>query len=235
VIVAPDLPGGPPLSRFRLQMAAAALRLYVFALSGAFGLALTVSAYSEVLRSTWLGVVLAVILGLCVLKFRRLILYREFSLYMYFFIYMIISLLWTRDLDLAVNTLFPALNCVLVFLIFGALANMRDWRPALVGILCGFLAGITLYTITQGFPFSRPEEFSYNAIAGMYLFGLFITLLYACLRGPKLVLLPIAVVVLLHIVATTSIKTNLGILLGVMAASVIYFRRAPPSAAMWLL
>src|SRR6185312_7481646 len=101
-----------------------------------------------------------------------------------------------------VNTLFPAFNCILVFLIFGALANYRDWRVILSGVLCGFLLGSAYYTLTQGFPFSYPEEFSYNAIAGMYLFGLFIALLYTCLKGPKLVLLPIAVVVMLHIVAT---------------------------------
>jgi hypothetical protein len=79
--------------------------------------------------------------------------------------------------------------------------------------------------LTQGFPFSYPEEFSYNAIAGMYLFGLFVALMYMCLKGSKLILLPISAVVMLHIVATTSIKTNLGVALGVLGASLIYFRQ----------
>ncbi len=58
----------------------------------------------------------------------------------------------------------------------------------------------------------------------MYLFGLFVTLMYACFRRSTAVLLAIAVVIMLHIVATTSIKTNLGIVLGFVAGGIMYFR-----------
>jgi O-antigen ligase len=106
---------------------------------------------------------------------------------------------------------------------FGSLIGFHNVSTALAGALCGFVACAALYTVTQGFPFSYPDEFSYNAIAGMYLFGLFITLMYSCFRRPSIILAALAIVIMLHIVATTSIKTNLGIALGLVAAGIMYF------------
>jgi O-antigen ligase len=121
------------------------------------------------------------------------------------------------------NTLLPAVNCILVMIFFGSLMSFHNVPTALAGALCGFMACAALYTITEGFPFSYPEEFSYNAIAGMYLFGLFITLMYSCFRrSNSFVLTGIAIVIMAHIVATTSIKTNLGIAIGLVAAAIMY-------------
>jgi hypothetical protein len=81
-----------------------------------------------------------------------------------------------------------------------------------------------LYAAVSGFPLVYPTGFSYNAIAGMYLMGLFAALLLACYSRSVGPLLAVAGVLMLLIVATTSIKTNLGIALGVAAASVTYAR-----------
>jgi hypothetical protein len=87
------------------------------------------------------------------------------------------------------------------------------------------LTGAGVYTVSTGFPFVRPLEFSYNAIAGMYLFGLFISLLLVCHRFGKGLSLFVGFTFFLLVVATTSIKTNLGILLGVVGAGIVYFKQ----------
>jgi O-antigen ligase len=94
----------------------------------------------------------------------------------------------------------------------------------LQGILGGFLIGAVIYTRTSGFPFSYPEDFSYNTIAGMYLFGLFMTAAYGWHRRSRVLPMLIGLVLMLLIAATTSIKTNLGVLLGAVAAGVLSFR-----------
>jgi O-antigen ligase len=137
---------------------------------------------------------------------------------------MLIELFWTADLSLVSNTLVPALNFLLVLVLFGSLVTYHDAGTVLQGMSGGFLVGAILYTSTTGFPFAYPPDFSYNAIATMYTFGLFITLLYGCFRKSK-VLIPIAGLTLLaHVVATTSIKANLGIMLGVTVAGLVYSR-----------
>ena len=87
----------------------------------------------------------------------------------------------------------------------------------------GFLSGAASYTVRTGFPFALPEDFSYNAIAGMYLFGLLSILLWGWYTRQRLLCLLMAIVTMSLIAATTSIKTNLGVLLGASTAAVIYF------------
>jgi O-antigen ligase len=201
----------------------ATARLCTFLLAATAGFTLTLSAYLEEFRATHVGAVLLVLNTLHLVWHSRFIWRREFTLYAYFVGYMLISLLWTRDVDLAMNTLVPAINCILAMIFFGSLIRYNNVPTALVGTLCGFVVGAALYTLTQGFPFSYPEVFSYNAIASMYLFGLFITLMCSCFRRSNGLFLAIAVVIMLHIVATTSIKTNIGIVLGLIAAGIMYF------------
>src|SRR5262249_50970112 len=149
---------------------------------------------------------------------------REFTLYGVLFCYAFVSLLWAPNALVAMNTLIPALNFLLILVLFGSLLSFHDLRAVLLGILCGFLLGSALYTFTEGFPFVYPDGFSYNAIAGMYLFGLIMTLVWGWHSRWRLLTLPIALILLMHIAATTSIKTNLGVLLGTGAAAVVYFR-----------
>jgi O-antigen ligase len=200
----------------------AATRLCTFLLAAGASFTLTLSAYLEAFRATHVGAVLLGLIALHLLWHRRVIWPREFSIYACLVGYMFITLLWARDVDLAMNTLVPAANFVFVMIFFGSLIGFHNVRAVLVGALFGFMVGAALYTVTQGFPFSYPDQFSYNAIAGMYLFGLFIALMCSCFKRSYVLLPVIAAVIMLHIVATTSIKANLGIVLGLIAAGIMY-------------
>jgi O-antigen ligase len=94
----------------------------------------------------------------------------------------------------------------------------------LAGMFAGFIAAAILYTLTSGFPFSYPEDFSYNTIASMYLIGLFITLTFGAYIRSTVLPASVGAVLLVLIAATTSIKTNLGIGLGVIGAGLLYFK-----------
>jgi hypothetical protein len=119
----------------------------------------------------------------------------------------------------------PAINFILIMIVFGSLITFHNIPSVLAGALCGFAVGAALYTLTVGFPLTYPKEFSYNAIASMYLYGLFVALMYSCFRrSSSLILMAIAIVIMMHIVATTSIKANLGVALGLVAAGMMYFR-----------
>jgi len=196
---------------------------------GSFGLAaiaafaLTVNAHVESFHAARLGVVLAGVLLLHLIRFPRVAFVRETLIYSSFLAYMLLELLWTADLLLAMNTLVPAANFAILLILFGSLVAFHDLKAVLAGTVCGFLFGAAIYTSVAGFPFRYPAEFSYNAIAGMYLFGLIATLLLASFGRWKRLLLVVAALIAVHIVGTTSIKTNLGILLGATAAAVIHF------------
>jgi O-antigen ligase len=60
-------------------------------------------------------------------------------------------------------------------------------------------------------------------MAAMYFFGLFVTLLIACFQRSKWWLYIIGLIFACLILATTSIKTNLGVFLGAVSAFVVYF------------
>ena len=183
---------------------------------------MALNAYLDEFRATHVAVILLALIALHLAWHSRFTWRREFAIYAYFVGYMFVALLWTRDTELAMNTLLPASNCLLGMVLFGSLISFHCKPAVLAGALSGFAGSSALYTVTQGFPFSYPENFSYNAIAGMYLFGLFITLMYSCFKRSNSILLAVAVVIMLHIVATTSIKTNLGIVLGFIAAGIMY-------------
>ncbi|HVC02271.1 MAG TPA: hypothetical protein VND80_08715 [Steroidobacteraceae bacterium] len=187
-------------------------------------IALGLSAYSNYFRATHVSAIFAVLLGMHMLRYSRIFWCREFSLYAGFFGYMMLALLWTRDTALAANTLVPAFGCLIVMILLGSLVRFHDLPSIFAGAFYGFVAAAAFYTLTRGFPLSYPRKFSYNAIAEMYLFGLFVVILYGGCKQRGGFLVFISIVVLLHIVATTSIKTNLGILLGGFATTVMYFR-----------
>lgn len=202
----------------------ATARVCTFLMTAVASFAMALNTYLDEFRATRVAVVLVVLIASHLAWHARLVWRREFAIYAYFVGYMFVSLLWTRDTELAMNTMVPAMNCIFTMVLFGSLITFHYKPAVLAGALCGFAGGSALYTATQGFPFSYPQNFSYNAIAGMYLFGLFIALMYSCFKRSNAVLLAIAVVIMLHIVATTSIKTNLGIALGFFAAGIMYRR-----------
>jgi hypothetical protein len=196
-----------------------------FLMSAIAAIALLASNFIESFNPARLGAVLIVLLALHLLRSPRLFFSRELYIYGAFAGYMLVSLLWTNDVVLATNSLLPTLDCVLILLLIGALVTYHSLRAVLAGLLAGFLACAVFYDISQGFPFSRPDDFSYNAIAGMFLFGLFMTLMFAWATRMRILPLALSLIIMVHIAATTSIKTNLGVALGATAACLVYFRQ----------
>jgi hypothetical protein len=195
-----------------------------FALSAAAGLAVTMNAAAGTSHPMRLAIILLLLLGVHLLLVRKLLITREFKIYLAFLGYMFLSLFWTENIRLAMDTLTLALICELIVLLFGALAAYHDHRPVFTGMLAGFLLGALFYTRSTGFPFSYPDDFSYNTIAGMYLFGLVSTIMFGWFTRRIVLPIAISVVLLLLVAATTSIKTNLGIALGGGMAGLFYMR-----------
>jgi hypothetical protein len=196
--------------------------VFSFVLSAAAALAPMLVTIFESFSWVRLGAILALLIAVHLMTCPRLVLMRELVLYAIFFVYMSISSLWTPDVVVGVNTLFPAADFVLLMILYAALVAYHNVRSVLLGTLAGFLIGALLYTVTSGFPFSLPEDFSYNAVAGMYLFGLCSTLFYAWYTRSRFLPLALSLVMMLQIAATTSIKTNLGIVLGAAAGALFY-------------
>jgi O-antigen ligase len=177
---------------------------------------------------TWarLFPLLVALLGLHCLLCPRLFFCREFAFYAVFLAYLFLSLLWTPDGPLAFNTLFPAADFLLLMILAGSLLTFHDVRAVMFGAFVGFWIGAAVYTLATGFPFAYPHGFSYNAVAAMYIFGLLVTLILGWASGSRAFTLFFALLLFGHIVATTSIKANLGIALGVTAAMLFYFRQS---------
>jgi hypothetical protein len=188
-------------------------------------IALIMNIIFEYFHSARLGVFLVVSLFLHMLRYSRFVVYREGIIYITFVGYMFVSILWTENVELATNTLDPALNCILIYILFSAFVAFHDLNAVLLGGLSGFLIGAIFYTLSQGFPFVEPEVFSYNSIAGIYFIGLYLILLYGWHKGSKVLVTALSFIVILHIVATASIKFNLGIPTAALVTSIVYHRQ----------
>jgi hypothetical protein len=213
-----------PLSAAHAQSERIIAVISSFALAAVAMAVTLLNAFYESFSPTRLAVVLVILLAVHVLCYPRVLFTREFTVYAVFLGYMWLSILWAPDDTLALNTLVPGLNFLLLLVLFGSLATFHEVRGVLLGMLCGFVLCACLYTVTQRFPFARPADFPYNAVAGMYLLGLFAVLAWGCYVRHGFMCLLIALVIMIHIVATTSIKANLGVLLGAIAAAALYFR-----------
>jgi len=209
------------------------------ALAAVSGFAVAVSTFAvESFSPARLGAVMGVLFSMHLLRYRRFLFTREFALYVLLVCYMAIELFWTEDLKLAMNALTPAVTLAVILLHFGSLATDHDVHTVLLGTLGGLVTGAALFTAISGFPFVYPADFSYNATAGMYLLGLFVALTLSCYMRSRIPALALGAILLLLIVATTSIKTNLGILLGAATAGLVYagrFVKALPRAAVPLI
>jgi hypothetical protein len=196
-----------------------------FALSAAAALAPCLNAgLADDFNPARLSVVLVFLLVVHVLRYPKIFFCREFTVYTCFLCYMTLSTVWTPDPRIAINTLLPGLNFLVILMLFGSLVMFHHLGAVFAGILSGFFCGAGIYSVLTRFPLARPEDFSYNAIAGMYLFGLFSIFVWGWYSSRRLPCLLMAIVVMMLIAATTSIKTNLGVLLGAISAAVIYLR-----------
>jgi O-Antigen ligase len=206
----------------RVNRAFSLLSSFVFASVATFEV--TVNEYGEGSHPTGITVVLLAIILIHALIHLRMRVTREILLSIGFLSYELLSLSWTNNMKAAMIT-FPVLvNFTLVLILFSSLAAYDDVRMLLGGVFSGLLAGAALYTLTSGFPFTFPEDFSYNTIAGMYVFGLFITVIFGAYIRSTVLALSVGVVLMLLIAATTSIKSNLGVALGIIGAGVLYFK-----------
>jgi len=213
-----------PTNRPRLSQG---VRQFVtFTLSAFLALALMANAVFERFDSLRLGAAVAILIVLQTLVCPWLLLMREFVVYGAFAAYMMLSLLWAPDPLLGMNSVLPALDFVLILVLFASLLTYGGVRPTVDGAFAGLLAGAVYYTASTRFPFIYPENFPYNAAASMYLFGLFITCLWGWNRKLRLVPISVGLVLIMLIASTTSIKTNLGVLLGIVAAGITYRRRS---------
>ncbi|MGI6387355.1 MAG: O-antigen ligase family protein [Desulfomonilia bacterium] len=122
------------------------------------------------------------------------------------------------------NTLVPAINFIFVMILFGSLMKYHNQKIVLSGTFFGFIVAAMYYTISYGFPFVIPEKFSYNAVALMYLSGLFVILVMVNYARSKNMLIIISFFLAMLILATTSIKTNLGIVSGVVSGIIFSAR-----------
>jgi O-antigen ligase len=194
--------------------------------AAAFAMSANVT-FVESFTSSHLMVVFVGLIGLHVLTRPRLLFCREFALYAALVAYFGLSTLWSPgDRALADNTISPSVNVLLIMLLFGSLVAFHDVGAVLAGSLAGCVAGAATYAFVTGFPFVYPPDFSYNAVASMHLFGLFVALAFGWATRSKLVTTALALAFLAHIAATTSIKTNLGIALGTGVAGLVYFRQS---------
>jgi O-antigen ligase len=196
-------------------------------ISAALSMALVFSAtFVDQLTSSRLLVVLLALLLWHVLVCPRIRLFRELYLYAAFTGYLMVASVWAPDFVLTLNTLFPVVDFLLVIVLAGALVAYHDRKAVFFGTLIGAVSGSAVYTIVTGFPFRIPDDLPYNAIAAVYLYGFFCVLLYGCFT--RAVALPalLAIVMLLHVVVTTSIKTNLSVVLAAAAVAFCYFRQS---------
>jgi len=184
------------------------------------------TVFVDEVTTSRLAPVFSLFLVIQVLLIPRLFFCVEFILYQLFTGYMFLTMLWTPDAVLGMNTLFPAVDFVLIQIIMGSLVRFSDARAVLLGTLIGLWAGSGILTYTVGFPLVLPRELSYNGVAAIYLYGLYVALMLTCLTRRKWLLIVAALLAMAHIVATTSIKTNLGVLLGGFAAFIVYFRES---------
>jgi hypothetical protein len=199
-------------------------RAGTFVLAAVATFMLVANEYGDQSHPTLVTAELLVLLLLHTLRYLRCWVSREVLLYVGLFTYSLLSITWTEDMHVAVNTLPSMANCLLVLVLFSSLAAYHELGTLLTGMAVGFAMAAILYTLTSGFPLSYPEDFSYNTIAGMYLLGLFIITLLGAYRRWTIVPLAVASVLILLIAATTSIKTNLGVVLGIGGAMLLYFK-----------
>jgi hypothetical protein len=199
-------------------------RTATFLLAAVAIFAITVNEYGDMSHPTLVTAQLLALLLLHTVRYLRFWISREALLYVGLFAYSLLSITWTEDMHVALNTLPSMTNFFLVLVLFSSLAAYHELGVLLAGMGVGLAAAAILYTLTSGFPLSYPEDFSYNTIAGMYLCGLFIFTVLGAYRRWTVVPLAAAAILLPLIAATTSIKTNLGVVLGFGGAMVLYFK-----------
>ncbi|HLA73880.1 MAG TPA: hypothetical protein VK624_20430 [Steroidobacteraceae bacterium] len=213
-----------PASPTRFHAAFTWLETALFSAVMSFAIAAS-AAFADELTSSRLLLVLLLLFMFQVMREPRLLITREFVLYSLLTAWLCVSELWTPDPLLGLNTIFPAVDFALIILMVASLIAWHDTRAVIVGALWGVLGCVALFAVLTGYPARVPTGFSYNAFATMYFYGLILALLYGWQSNSRILPLAIALLLLAHVAATTSIKTNFGIALGALGASLVYRRQ----------
>ena len=204
--------------------------LMTFGLASSTTFSVAAAAYGDTSHPTRFMAVLIAYFVIGAIGQPRLVLSREILLYLSFVGYSLLSIGWANDVNAAIATVPALVTCLLVLVLFSAMAAYRDIGVVLGGMLVGFLVAAVRYTLISGYPFTYPEEFSYNTIAGLYLFGLFITLVFGTYQRWTILPLALGTILFILIGTTTSIKTNLGFALGFIGAAALYLNFSVKSA-----
>jgi len=195
-----------------------------FVLGAAATIVVMTNQFGDLAHPSRFTMALLIMILIHVPRYMRLWVSRELALNLGFVSYAVLSLIWTTDMHQAMATFPSIVNFTLVLILFSALVAYHNLRALLAGVFAGSLMSAALYTLISGFPFSYPDDFSYNTIAGMYLLGLFMTAVFAAYVRWTLFPIAVGMVLLVLIAATTSIKTNLGTALGIAVATLLYFK-----------
>jgi O-antigen ligase len=202
------------------------LNIETWALSAVLSFAIAASAaYADDFTSSRLLIVLLALFVFQLLRDPRLLITRELVLYILLTAWLCVAEIWSEDPVLGLNTLFWAFDFIVIFVMVSALLAFADVRSVIYGATCGILACSILYGLQTGFPAQIPHGFSYNAFATMYLYGLVLALLYGWSSRSRVLPLALALLMVAHVAATTSIKANLGIALGALSVLVFYRRQ----------
>jgi hypothetical protein len=180
------------------------------------------TVFEDAVSSSRLLPILVALLGWHVLLCPRILVVRETWLYGSLVTYLSIALLWTPDVELALIVLFPAIDVLLAMLLIGSLYAYHDRRAVFTGMVVGAMLASATYTVVTGYPLSVPRGFSYNAIAIAYVSALFLMVMYGCMLRAHLAGTALALLFLLHVAATTSIKATLGVAAGALAAGLYH-------------
>jgi hypothetical protein len=113
----------------------------------------------------------------------RLCLFPELRLYLAFAGYMVLTLLWTGDVELASAILIAILNFIFILVLTRSCCVSQPSRSTL-GPSCWTSGGCGALALITHFPFIYPAGLSSNTVAGMYLFALIVTVTIASCTTP---------------------------------------------------
>ena len=200
-------------------------RVLLFLLAAAGSLAICIRAYVLSFYVEYLGICFGVLIATIVILKTKIFISRELIMYITFFLFMVAGLLWVDDFELALNTtIYPAFTFVQIMLFYHLLIDTKNAASIVTGVLLGTVIG-TLSCIKQSnFPFTYPDDFSYNAIALIFVSGVIFSMLFLYYTGNRSMGLVLVAVFFVLCVATGSIKSNVGLVLGFAISVLVYFR-----------
>jgi len=211
--------------------------VFLFLVCTGLAWSVCLNSMTEEMNSTRLGVGILLAMVASGLFFRlRWIFLREAKIYLVLVAIMALSLLWAPDPRLGLNSVSPAICSLLLLIAIPSALHWGGFRPVIAGFAAGCVAGLVTHFTMYQFPLVllNNDEQSYNAVALIFSFCLWMVLFWGVLGGRWWLVLPVVCWCLLGVLITASKKTNFGIALGVIAWIIVSLdprRRRPKSAS----